>query len=266
MIIRMLILIVTTLPLTGFCEEGEISKYRSFFEHYQQLESNFDTAISNLYADEAKITAIRKFPDGVEQKMTVPGIQWKQIVVDSMEIAKKRDDRSEFSNIAVHLNAEGAKITASRYAISKCFTDHNYYMVVQSTDSGQLQIIEEFIESPSVSNCKDTSTNDLSLVLQGAAALANKQLPVMLDSDTKLEEVSAEGNTLIYHYQLVNYLASELDAAAFGDNIRPMLAQQTCSLPNLKPVLSQGGSIAYRYNDKDQVLLVELVIDQASCL
>lgn len=266
MLNRILIFIVTALPFTAFGEEMEISKYRSFFEHYQQLESNFDTAISGLYADEAEITAIRKFPDGIEQKMTVPGVQWKQIVVDSMEIAKKRDDRSEFSNIAVHLNDEGAKITASRYAASKCYTDHNYYMVVQSSNSGQLQIIEEFMESPSISNCKDTPKNDLSLVLQGAAALANKQLPVMLDSDTKLEQVSAEGNTLIYHYQLINYLASELDADALGDNIRPILTQQTCSLPNLKPVLSQGGSIAYRYNDKDQVLLVELVIDQASCL
>lgn len=64
---------------------------------------------------------------------------------------------------------------------------------------------------------------------------------------------------------LVNYLSSELDAVALEQNLRPMVTQQTCTAPNLKPVIDQGGSVSYRYNGKDQKQILAIVIDKNSC-
>jgi len=249
---------------TGAHAAGE-SDYLKFFEKYQALGDGFDTAVSELYSDEATIIALRKMPDGIEQTMKVEGKKWKQMIVDSMEVGKQRGDRSEFSDIKVLVEKKRAKVTANRYATAKCFNDSNYYMVIEKRSNGELEIVEEFMESPLQSACASTPKNDISLVLQASVKMINRQLPIMVDSDTRLEKTSSEGSALIYHYVLVNHLSTELDAGVFEQNIRPMVTQQTCTMPNLKPVIDQGGSILYRYNGKDQKQILAISIDKSSC-
>ena len=128
--------------------------------------------------------------------------------------------KSEFSDIKVVVEKDKAKITASRYAAIKCFHDKRYYMIVGKGENGTLQIIEESMESLAQSKCASTPKNDLSLVLQSSVVMTNKQLPIMVDSDTKLERTSSEDNMLIYHYELVNYLSTELDAEALKQNLK----------------------------------------------
>lgn len=257
--------ILLIILLSSVCQASDDSDYLKFFEKYQTLGGNFDTAIVDLYSDAAEIKAIRKMPDGVEQTIKIEGKKWKQMLIDSMELGKQRGDRSEFSMIEVIVQKNRAKITANRYATVKCFNDIKYYMVVEKGVNEELKIVEEFMESPLQSACTNTPKNDISLVLQGSVKMINKQLPMMVDSDTKLEKTSSEGNTLIYHYVLVNYLSTEIDPVALEQSLRPMVTQQTCTLSNLKPVIDQGGSISYKYNGKDQKQLLTIVIDKSSC-
>ncbi len=251
--------------ISSVAQASEETAYLKFFEKYQTLSDNFDMAVSELYSDEAKITAIRKMPDGIEQTMTVDGKRWKQMLIDTMELGKQRGDRSEFSDIKVLVQNNRAKVTANRYSTIKCFNDSRYYMTIEKGNNKELKIIEEFMESPLQSSCANSPKDDISLVLQATVKMINKQLPVMVDSDTQLEKTSSEGNKLIYHYVLVNYLSEELDAAALDQSIRPMVVQQTCTMTNLKPVVDQGGSISYRYSGKDQKQILEIVIDKSSC-
>lgn len=241
------------------------SEYIEFFERYQALGDSFDVEVAELYSDEANIIAIRKMPDGIEQTMKVEGKKWKKMISDSMELGKQRGDRSEFSNVKVSVNENRAKVTANRYATVKCFNDSRYYMIIEKGGNKKFQIVEEFMESPLQSSCTNKPSNDISLVLQTSVKMINKQLPIMVDSDTKLEKTSSEGNTLIYHYVLVNYLSTELDPLALEQNLRPMVTQQTCTMPNLKPVVDQGGSISYRYTGKDQKQIIAIDIDKSSC-
>ncbi|GAB5453199.1 MAG: hypothetical protein Hals2KO_35270 [Halioglobus sp.] len=241
------------------------SDYLEFFEKYQTLSDNFDTAVVELYSDTAEIKSVRKMSDGIEQAMKIEGKKWKQMIIDTMDLAKQRGDKSEFSKIKVLVQNNRARITANRYSTIKCFNDIRYYMVIEKVNSKEFKIVEEFMESPLQSACADTTENDLSLVLQGSVEMLNRQLPTMVDSDTKLERASSEGNTLIYHFVFVNYLSSELDAVALEQNLRPMVTQQTCTVPNFKPVIDQGGSVSYRYNGKDQKQILAIVIDKSSC-
>ena len=220
------------------------SDYLKFFNNYQKLGNSYDVAVAELYSDDAKVVAVRKMQDGIEQK---------------------RGDKSEFKNIHISSENDKAKITASRYSTEKCFHDNHYYMVVGKGKNGELQIIEEHMESPVQTNCKTKPKNDLSLVLQGSVKMINKQLPIMVDSDTKLEHASSQGNTLIYHYELVNYMSSDINAEVFEQNLKPIVIQQTCTMPNLTPVIEQGGTVSYRYNGNDDVHILSINVDKSSC-
>jgi hypothetical protein len=262
--IRLLIACIT-LSACSNAYAAEPPEYLDFFKKYQVLGDSFDPSVTQLYSDDAVILAFRDTGDGVEQTLKMDGKKWKELLTDSMKLAEQRGDRSEFSDIAVHVENNRAKITANRYSTIKCFHDKKYYMVIAEKGDGTMEIVEEAMESPAQSYCENGAKNDLALVLQGAVSMLNKQLPQMVDEDTKLEKASSEGNTLIYHYVLVNFPASQIDPSALQESIEPMILQQTCSAVNLKPVIDQGGSISYRYSGNDDALIVAVNVDRSRC-
>ena len=245
--------IVFFLFLLPFTANAATEKqYIDFFKKYESLGQAYDTSVSELYSDKAVLRALRKMPDGKNRILQMDGSKWKSAIKDTMEIAKQRGDQSEFSNISVSVDGNKAKISASKYSTIKCFTDNKYYMQVEEQSDGTLQIIEESMESPMESSCKNTANNDLDLVLQGAAKMINKQLPLMVDSDSKLVKATAEGKTLTYHYTLIKYSADDLDPEALKETLKPMVTQQTCTMPNLRPVVDKGATIRYQYNGNDE--------------
>jgi len=246
--------IVFFLFLLPFTANAATEKqYIDFFKKYESLGQAYDASVSELYSDKAVLRALRKMPDGKNRILQMDGSKWKSAIKDTMEIAKQRGDQSEFSNISVSVDGNKAKISASRYSTIKCFTDNKYYMQVEEQSDGTLQIIEESMESPMESSCKNTANNDLDLVLQGAAKMLNKQLPLMVDSDSKLVKATAEGKTLTYHYTLIKYSADDLDPEALKETLKPMVTQQTCTMPNLRPVVDKGATIRYQYNGNDDM-------------
>ena len=55
--------------------------------------------------------------------------------------------------------------------------------------------------------------------LEQFADNTNKKLPIMIDKDTKLNNVVALGNEIMYEYILVNQSLENLDASKFIENI-----------------------------------------------
>lgn len=244
---------------------AEENAYTEFFNRYDQLSSQYDPAVAGMYSDQAAIIAVRILSDGTEQKMVLEGKKWKELVVDSMEIAKQRGDNSKFTDVAIVPEGEGMKVTASRYSATKCFQDKDYYMILKAREDGQIEITEEFARSPLKSNCEKVPENDLALVLQATVKVIGKQLPVMLDSDTKLEKISSEGKVLTYQYELVNYASTGLDAIALMKSLKPMVTKQTCTVANMKTILDQGGTVSYVYLGNDKKQVIEINISKQSC-
>ena len=241
-------------------------KYMDFFKKYESLGNAFDPMVADMYSDEATIHAIRKMPNGVEQTLKIDGSKWKELIISTMEIGQKRGDKSEFSNITVAMDGDVAKITASRYSTIKCFTDDKYYMRVKKQSDGVFRIIEEFSETRLESSCKTTKKDDLELFLKGVVKVTNKQYPMMVDADTKLEKTSSEGEKLTYHYTLVNYTADELNVQIFEKNMRPDLLKQTCANASLRNAIDKGAIIIYQYNGKDQNGVSSMNIKESDCL
>jgi len=141
------------------------AEYLAFFNEYQRLISEFDVSVNKMYADDAKIMGARKKPDGTEESMTIDGVRWKTIILASMERAKKLGDRSEYSQVAIDVNGDEARISANRYSHLDCFHDKRFYIVVKAIGDNQLQIVEQFMETPAQSSCEESTANSSSAIL-----------------------------------------------------------------------------------------------------
>lgn len=124
-----------------------------FFGKYIQLSDSFDSSVAELYSDNAKIHAYRKYPHGTERQMEIPGAQWKQLIARVMPLAKAQNDRSIYSEVAINRLGNGYKIKANRYSNRKCYTDTGYYMIVTPDSNGELKIVEEYSETQPQSDC-----------------------------------------------------------------------------------------------------------------
>ncbi|MGH8106691.1 MAG: hypothetical protein ACREO2_10250, partial [Arenimonas sp.] len=102
-------------------------------------------------------------------------------------------------------------------------------------------------------------------LLQVTVKMISKQLPVMLDSDTKLEKISADGKVLTYQYELVNYASNGLDAVALMKTLKPLIIKQTCTTANLKAIVDKGGTVTYQYNGKDKIQIIEINVSKQNC-
>lgn len=236
----------------------------NFFDQYQTLTSEFDASVNTMYADDAKVMGVRKKPDGTEESMTIDGAQWKTIILASMEQAKRIGDLNEYSDINIEVDGNRAKIAAKRFLVASCFTDDRFYMVVESTDNDQLQIVEQFMETPIKSQCEGAEP-ELPTFLQNTVKMINEQLPAAIDAETQLIKTSAEGTKLTYHYVLINYTSENLSTNEATTKLEGNVLKQSCSSPNLRPILDQDGSLSFIYRGSDAKQIVKFDVDKTAC-
>ncbi|EGQ7649823.1 TPA: DUF2569 domain-containing protein [Vibrio alginolyticus] len=94
----------------------------------------------------------------------------------------------------------------------------------------------------------------------------NRELPIMLDSETKLDAVYTESNNLQYRYSLVNYSVSDIDANALNKNMRPSLLQTACSNSATLTFMQEGVIVSYTYYDKLGKLITSIQINSSDCV
>ena len=126
---------------------------RAFFTKYIELGDRYDEKVANLYSDGAVIRTYRRYPHGLERSMELSGSQWKALLVKAMPLAKAQADRSTYSNIEVSVTGPKAKIKANRYSVGKCYTDTEYFMVIERQSSGAYLIVKEYSETQPQANC-----------------------------------------------------------------------------------------------------------------
>lgn len=145
------IFVIFAFLLSPYVQAGNSAK--EFFEKYVQLSDSFEPSVADLYSDNARIHTYRKYPHGLERAMELSGVQWKQLLIKAMPLAKAQNDKSIFSEVTMSNYGGGYKIKANRYSTRKCYIDTGYYMVVAPNELGQLQIIEEYSETQPQSDC-----------------------------------------------------------------------------------------------------------------
>lgn len=95
------------------------------------------------------------------------------------------------------------------------------------------------------------SEEGLESLLQRAEAELRGHYPMMVDSDTRLDAVTADGDRLHYRYTLLNASVEDLDVEATRRVLAPVVEQQAREMSFLKLLMDKGATISFHYNDKD---------------
>ena len=125
----------------------------AFFERFVKIGQRYDLAVAELYADDAVIRSLRKYPLGASKTMDVSGVQWKALIKQVMPSAKLLDDKSLYSNMKFTLSGDDVKVKADRYVPRRCYTDKGYYLVIRKQQDGRYLIVEEYLETEAAATC-----------------------------------------------------------------------------------------------------------------
>ena len=95
--------------------------------------------------------------------------------------------------------------------------------------------------------------------LMEAADSINRSLPMMADSETRVDSVIVmPGKTMKYHFTLVNYAKSEIDIVALQEALAPVSLNIIKTDPSLQGFRDNEVTIVYSYRDNTGVFLFEL--------
>lgn len=131
---------------TPDANEARLEEAREVFNLYVRLEHTFDPKAADLYADDAVIRNKRTYPDGQVREMAVPAPQYKELVRQSMVLAKVRGDISTYPEITYAIEGEGVRIKATRFSELKKYSSPISILVKPGPD-GRWLIYEELSES-----------------------------------------------------------------------------------------------------------------------
>ncbi len=98
-----------------------------------------------------------------------------------------------------------------------------------------------------------------------ASQQINKQLPMMVDSETRLDTTICAGKHVLYKYTMIGLSAKDLDIISFNDEIKTMLVKNQCSNENMVKMLKFGVQYSYMYQDRDGNLITTINIDKRAC-
>lgn len=101
--------------------------------------------------------------------------------------------------------------------------------------------------------------------LMEASQQINKQLPMMVDSETRLDTTICAGKHVLYKYTMIGLSAKDLDIISFNDEIKTMLVKNQCSNENMVKMLKFGVQYSYMYQDRDGNLITTINIDKRAC-
>jgi len=94
----------------------------------------------------------------------------------------------------------------------------------------------------------------------------NKNLPIMIDGDTRLENVSIYDENISYTLTAVNILVENLDIPKFELAMKSSIKLSTCATSEAISLLRDNKNIKYTYQDKAGKIISTITIDKKDCL
>ena len=93
-----------------------IGQAKLFWDKYYQLEQEFNGAAADLYADDAYIKNVRRYPNGTEREMVIDAPKYKMLIRSSMGLAKARGDTNQYSQLTFAVENDRVRIKTVRYS------------------------------------------------------------------------------------------------------------------------------------------------------
>ena len=98
-----------------------------------------------------------------------------------------------------------------------------------------------------------------------ASQQINKQLPMMVDSETRLDVTMCAGKHVAYKYTMINVSEKEIDKIDFENKMKALLVKNQCSNENTIKMLKMDVRYNYTYLDRNGILLAAININKSHC-
>jgi len=121
-----------------------------------------------------------------------------------------------------------------------------------------------FISSSSFAQ-QTKEERELSNILTQTAKVVTEKLPMIIDSDTRLDSVATVGNQFIYTNTLTQYIAEQMDAEQLDIVIQENVIDTICLNKDMKGFIDLGVVLIYRYLGKEGKFITELSLDTSTC-
>lgn len=118
-----------------------------------------------------------------------------------------------------------------------------------------------------ISTINDSSTDKIGLsdeVLAETASEMNKNLPAMVDEETRLDAVYGYQNSLNYKYTVINYTRADFSGISFNDIQGETMKNSVCTMPEMEIFRENKSVINYSYFDNEGVFIEKISIDTGS--
>lgn len=101
---------------------------------------------------------------------------------------------------------------------------------------------------------REAQAKQLDDVLLKVSEYMNKRMPEQVDSETRLDRVSAEpGAHFSYHYTLLDSASGSVDKTAFSNNLKEKVKPSVCASAQIRNFFNHGVTVGYLYQGKDGV-------------
>ena len=111
----------------------------------------------------------------------------------------------------------------------------------------------------------DNDDGNFNAVLMQTADELNRQLPYMVDEETRLDTTPGYNMEFSYYFTLFNYSSNEIDKDAFYTQMRPSLVNQVCTSSELESFVNNGVTIRYVYSDTEGREIAQISISPSNC-
>lgn len=94
----------------------------------------------------------------------------------------------------------------------------------------------------------------------------NKQLPMTVDRDTRLDSTQAgPSRTITYHYTIVTARADEIDTKEVHRIMSSRIRNSVCTDPDMQAFLKNGVTISHLYRGSDGSHITKIAIAPRDC-
>lgn len=112
------------------------------------------------------------------------------------------------------------------------------------------------------------SVNDQTIMvqIQQASNQFNKQLPMMVDKDTRIDStIAGPGKTLIYMFTIVSPNSSNLTQQDLDNYLGKEVRNGVCTANSMKVFINNGVQVRYIYRSNDGKVIGSIVVTSSDC-
>jgi hypothetical protein len=117
-----------------------------------------------------------------------------------------------------------------------------------------------------IAGCQSTPEgNAWEAELKSAANELNQSLPMMVDSETRLDSTLAFKNSFLYKYTMINYTVEDINIEQFSSAMRPQIVNSVCTTEDMKVFVQNHTEVKYLYHDKDGKFISQILVKTEEC-